>query len=237
MSRSAVLRALLAALCFCAIAASCGLPVSEVEAIAAEDHQELLNGTTTTTEPVPEPQDPETTTLTLYFIGPDSKLERVERDFTLPVVDDVLNALEAGPSPEEQALFEERGLLESRIPEGLSARSGGRNTDLGIQRVDVDPAGDLRVRLEAEPAVARLTVKQIVCTILELPVDEISGVEIFDGEEEALQLSDNDAEPITGPATIEDFDGCKTGTDELLEIEERLEEESSEEDPDADANG
>lgn len=237
MRRQNVPKVLLAFLAACLVAVGCGLPANDqVEAISVEGHEELLNGTTTTTEPEPEPEDPETATLTLFFIGPDSKLERVQRPFSAPVIDDVLAALEAGPIAEELVPFEERGILESRVPEGLSAKAGGRNPELGIQRIDVDPEAGFRVRLQDEPALSRLPVSQIVCTILNLPIEEVTGVAIYDGEEEPLQLSDNDAEPIIGPAKLEDFDGCKTGTDELLELEEQLEEAAEEEEAEQGSN-
>lgn len=219
MTRSTAPRTLLAALCAALLAVACGLPVSEqIEVVSPEGHEELLFGTTTTTEPVPEAADPETTPLDLFFIGPDNKLERVTRPFTSPKIIDVLAALENPPLPTEVELFEDLGVLESRVPEGLSATGGGQNLELGIQRVDVNPEAGLRAQLQENPEPARLIVAQLVCTILNLPLPNVSGVEIFDGQEEALQLSDTDAEPITGPARLEDFDGCKTGTEERLEL-------------------
>ena len=201
------------------LASACGIPVSgQVETIAPEGHEELLDGTTSTTEPVPEPEDTDVIGLQLYFIGPDDLLERVERPFAEPaIIDDLLVALEQGPTTEEAALFDELGILESRIPDGLAASSGPKDDDLQIQQINVDPAGELRVRLQDDPAAARLIVSQLVCTVLGLPL-EISGVQIFDGGEGPLQLSDNDAEPITGPATLDDFDGCRTGEDVRLEL-------------------
>jgi hypothetical protein len=219
MMHTPALRALLAVFCGALLAAGCGIPVSDqVEVISPEGHEELLFGTTTTTEPVPEAADPETTPLDLFFIGPDNKLERVTRPFTSPKIIDVLSALENPPLPTELELFEDLGVLESRVPEGLSATGGGQNLELGIQRIDVNPEVGLRERLQENPEPARLIVAQLVCTILNLPLPDVSGVEIFDGQEEALQLSDTDAEPITGPATLVDFDGCKTGTEERLEL-------------------
>ena len=219
MTISTTSRALIACLCVALLAVACGVPVSDqVELISAEGHEELLNGTTTTTEPIPEAADPETTPLDLFFIGADNKLERVTRPFTSPKIVDVLAALENPPLPSELELFEDIGVLESRVPEGLSAIGGGKDIERGIQRIDVNPEVGLRVQLQEEPASARLPIAQLVCTILNLPLPDISGVEIFDGEEEPLQLSDTDAEPITGPATLEDFDGCKTGAEERLDL-------------------
>ena len=89
------------------LASACGIPVSgQVEAIAPEGHEELLNGTTSTTEPIPEPEDTDVIGLQLYFIGPDDLLERVRRPFAEPaIIDDLLVALEQGPTTEEAALF------------------------------------------------------------------------------------------------------------------------------------
>lgn len=225
MSASSHLRHFVSALVLATVVAGCGIRVDDqVNLLSQDDHTELLIGTTSTTAPVADPADPGTTSVALFFIGgPDDKLERVERDFASPTTpNDVLAALELGPEQDEIDQFEEIGLLRTFIPAGLSATLGSKNEDFGVQQILVQPEGNLRLILEDQPPPGRLIVKQIVCTVLNLNLDNVSGVEIFDEGEEAIPLTDNDSEPIIGAATTNDFDNCITGTEErqaLLEEE------------------
>jgi hypothetical protein len=196
-----------------AIGAGCSLPVSgEVEVLAQDDHRELLNGTTSTTVLVAEPDEPNSTLVKLFFIGPDDKIEFIERSLPAGSVNnDVLNALENGPIDDEIAQFE---TLQTFIPLGLSAEFGPVDEERGSMQVIVDPAGELRERVDIEPESGRLAIKQLVCTVLNLNLGGVQGIEIYDGGEDPIPLSDDAAQPIIGPAQKEDFDNCTTGTEE-----------------------
>lgn len=202
--------------CLVMIAAACGFPVSDqVEYLAQDDYRELLDGTTSTIAPVAEPGESGSTPVSLYFVGPNNKLESVIRDFPVESTrNDVLSALEGGPLPSEIEQFEGPGILQTFVPGGLSAQFGALDDEFGAQRIIVDPAGELRQRVEEQVGDGRLIVSQIVCTVLRLNLAGVTGVEIYDGEE-AIPLSDNAAQPIIGPAQLEDFDDCVTGTQEL----------------------
>ncbi len=203
------------AVCCSTVALSCGIPVSgEVEVLAQEEHLELLDGTTSTTVPVADPGAPDSTPVKLFFVGADSKLEFVVRDFTDDAKrNDVLNALESGPTVQEIEQFEGPVILQTFVPLGLSARFDQLDEETGAQRIVVDPEAGLRQDVEEQAADGRLIVSQIVCTVLELELPGVEGVEIYDGEE-AIPLSDNAAQPIVGPAVAEDFGGCVTGAEE-----------------------
>lgn len=210
------MRFLAAAAAFALAATACGLPVNdEVEVLARDGHEELLDGTTTTIEAPPASEGAQMKIVMLYFIGADNKLEVVERAFTLPLTGpDVMTALAEGPTPLEAEPFAELGIVQTLIPEGLNADLGDRNEETGVQRVDVDPIAELRLQDDDN---RRLVVSQIVCTVLSLNQPDIFGVEIYDGEE-AIPLTDNDAQPIQGPAGIDDFDDCRTGADDRAEL-------------------
>lgn len=196
------------------IVSACGIPVNdEVEFLAQDDHLELLNGTTSTTAAVAEPDDPESFPTELFFVQ-DNKLEKVTRAFlTAPTGNDLLVALEAGPNQDEiDAFAEGPDDLQTLLPAGLGATFGELDRETGAQQILVNPEALLRQLVEEQPEGARLIVSQIVCTVLTLGFDSVAGVEIFDGDER-IPLSDNAAELIDGPAQIENFDNCITGTE------------------------
>lgn len=219
---------------FLMIAVGCGLPASDgVEVIPKEDHLELLQGTTSTTIAQADPEDEGVALIGLYFIGPDEKLERVIRTFPDgTTLDEVLAALEAGPLAEE---IEESGLetLQTQLPVGLSASFGVLDEDRQSQTVKVDPEGQLRVIVEEQPVLGRLIVTQIVCTALGLNFADEVGIEISDGGEEPIVLSDINAETLLRPAYRSDFDDCKTGEQERAEAEDA----EAEAEAEADAEG
>ncbi len=220
MSSSTGRRFVVVVLVLAGLASACGIPVSgEVQYLAQDDRQELLQGTTSTTLP-PATGGSTTIDIGLFFIGPDDKLERVIRQYPeAPKVNEVLADLEAGPLPAEIDQFEDLGTLQSLLPAGLSPVLGSRDEERGVQQVIVNPEAELRERLEEDLVTGRLIVSQIVCTILEVGLTNVTGVEIYDGEE-AIPLSDNAAQPIIGPAMLEDFDNCTTGTQERQLLEE-----------------
>lgn len=201
--------------------AGCGIPVSDgVEVIPPDDHLALLEGTTTTTIPEPDPTDDDVPLVGLYFIGPDDTLERVTRAFPIGTTrDQVLEALSDGPTADE---IQESGLetLQTQIPVGLNPRFGVQDEDRQSQTVVVDPEGQLRNIVTEQPVLGRLIVTQIVCTALALDLGDITGVVITDGAEEEIVLSDINAEPLLRPATRADFDDCKTGAQERAEAED-----------------
>lgn len=200
-----------------ATGAACGVPIDEeARVLDHEGHEEVLAGASTTTSTTVPEDDP--FVVTLYFVGQDDKLEVVERPYSEPpLINDVLANLEEGPTPDELDLFQETvGNLKTLIPPGLSAELNGRDEDRGVQFILVDPEAMLRQLLDDEPPIARVAVKQIVCTVLQLPTLEdlgIDGVEIYDGEE-LLPLTDDAAQPLAGPATLGAFSNCVTGTEE-----------------------
>lgn len=198
------------------LAAACGIPTEEtVEALPQTGHEELLDGTTSTTEEPPELVNEDVKIVSLYFIGIDSKLEVVERPLARPVTGSaLLGVLEAGPTTEERNAFAEVGILTTLLPSGLNGQFTESNPETGVQPVLVDPAAELRL---LDDDTRRIIVSQIVCTVLLLRQPGIFGVEIFDGEE-PIPLTDNNAEPIEGPAELEDFNGCQTGTEERAEL-------------------
>lgn len=227
--RFAPIVAVLLAMLFGIVGTGCGLPVSgEVEYLENDEHLELLNGTTSTTVLVAEPGEEDSTPVRLFFIGPDGKLEFVVRPLPAESVNnDVLTALESGPIEAEIAEFE---TLQTFIPAGLAAQFGTIDLERGSMPIIVDPEGGLRERLEGEPDEARLIISQLVCTVLSLNLGGVQGVEIYDGGEDALPLSDNAAQPIIGPAKREDFGNCVTGTDEREQQREEAENESDQAD-------
>ncbi|MGH1488244.1 MAG: hypothetical protein ACRBK7_02430 [Acidimicrobiales bacterium] len=220
-------RSVLPLLVAATIVAGCSLPVSDqVETLPASEHRELLDGTTSTTVLVAEPGESSSPPVKLFFIGPDDKLEAVVRPLPEDSVNnDVLRALEQGPIETEIAQFE---TLQTFVPDGLAAQFGTVDKDRGSMPLIVDPGVELRRRVEEEPDQGRLIISQLVCTVLSLNLNDVLGVEIFDGGEEAIPLSDNAAQPIIGPAQAEDFDSCITGTEERQEqLEEQAENQAS----------
>lgn len=207
------------------LGAGCGLPVSgEVEVLAADEHRELLDGTTSTTLLVAEPGESNSKRVKLFFIGPDDKLESVIRPFPEDAVNNnVLEALEDGPSEDELAGFE---TLQTFIPLGLAAQFDTVDEERGSMPIIVDPIGELRRRVEEEPDQGTLIVSQLVCTVLNLNLEGVRGVEIYDGGEDPIPLSDNAAERIIGPAQIDDFDDCITGTEEREQLTDEAQNES-----------
>ena len=201
-------------------ASACGIPVDEtqVETLDASGHPELLEGTTSTTL-LANPEDEENLDVRLFFIGPDNQLESVIR----PVADGtkinaVLGALEQGPLEEEKELF--AGDLTTALPSGLSPVLGTRQD--GNQPVIVNPEAGLREQIGEEGG--RLIVTQIVCTVLDAGKKRgIDSIEIFDGEDEPISLTDSTSQPIVGPATEANFDDCQTGAELELEAEEDAE--------------
>ncbi len=217
--------------------ASCGLPVSgEVETLPADEHRELLEGTTSTTLLVADPDESNSRRVKLFFVGPDDKLEFVIRSFPEGSVNNnVLEALELGPSEDEVAGFE---TLQTFIPVGLAAQFDILDEERGSMPIIVDPIGELRRRVEEDPEQGTLIISQLVCTVLNLNLTGVQGVEIYDGGEDPIPLSDNAVQPIIGPAQSEDFDNCITGTEEREQLAEEAQNESeaeAEEDTDAGA--
>ncbi|MGI9596636.1 MAG: hypothetical protein ACR2QK_10775 [Acidimicrobiales bacterium] len=218
---SAVFVATVIAATLSIVAAACGLPVNdEVDILAQDDHLELLQGTTSTTAPVAEPGEPGSVAVQLFFVGQDNKLESVIRELPDDAQrNDVLRALENGPTQDEIDLYEGPDPLQTFVPAGLSAQFGNLDEDRGAQRIIVDPAAELRQRLDESPDPNRLIVSQIVCTVLKLGLAGVSGVEIYDGDE-PIDLSNNAAQLIIGPAQLEDFDNCMTGAEERDKLAE-----------------
>lgn len=205
------------------VLAGCGIAVGEPEALNPDNRDDLLLGTTTSTTMVEDAS--ESVTHLLYFVGPDDKLETVERPYPdSPQITDVLRELEQGPRAEEQESFEEVGLLRSVVPVGLNTTllaETPADEAREVRVLRVQPEGELRQLLEAEPLQARLAVSQLICTFYSLTSDDEIGVEIHD-EEGPMELTDASSQPIAGPAVKADFGECRTGTQEL---EERVEEE------------
>lgn len=200
---------------------ACGIPVDEPpQALPTEDHQDLLEGTTTTTTSTVV--DSEMVTVRLYFVSQDDKLEWVERPYAgPPEINTVLADLEQPPLEEDQAPFEELGFLLTLVPVGLDAtllEQTPEDENRGVRIIQVNPIGELRPRLEGEPVQGRLIVKQLVCTFLNLGgLDDVVGVELHDDQGQ-IPLFDDASQPIEGAAGQSDFGDCKTGTDELNEL-------------------
>lgn len=218
--RRSIVRPLAVMLAALALAAGCGVPTDDgVQVLAKEDHTELLEGTTsTTTAPVPSDDDENVLRVGLYFTGPDDKLERIIRPFPEGTTrDQVLEALEEGPFAEEieAAGFE---TLQTQLPAGLSASFGVQEGE--SQTVKVDPEAQLRSILQEQPDRGRLIVTQIVCTALGLDLGEATGIEISDGGEDPIALTDINSVPLQRPANRADFNDCQTGEQERLEAEE-----------------
>ena len=205
------------------VGGACGIAVGEPEALNPDNRDDLLRGTSTSTTMLEDAS--EAVTQLLYFVGPDDKLETVERTYPdSPQITDVLRELEQGPRAEEQELFEEVGLLRSVVPVGLNTTllaETPADEAREVRVLRVEPAGELRLLLEAEPLQARLAVSQLVCTFFSLTSNDEVGVEIHD-DEGPIELTDVSSQPIAGPAVKADFDDCRTGSQEL---EERVEEE------------
>ena len=130
----------------------------------------------------------------------------------------MLEALETGPTTGE---IEESGLetLQTQLPVGLNARFGVQDLARESQIVEVDPEGQLRNIVEEQPVLGRLIVTQIVCTALGMNLGEITGIDITDGGEDPIAVSDINAVPLQRPANRSDFDDCRTGEQERAEAE------------------
>ena len=197
----------------------CSIQVDEgAQALSDEGHEEVLYGTSTSTSTT-VPDESQAFLADLYFVGgPDNKVEMIQRPYPADtIINDILADLERGPNADELDAFSEIGNLSTFLPAGLSPKLGGRDEERGVQLVLVDPVADLRQQLVEDPPSARLAVKQIVCTLLHLPSIEklgLTGVEITDGE--PIELTDDAAQPIVGPATLEDFGNCVTGSEERM---------------------
>ncbi len=202
-------------------AAACGIPEGEPQALPREGREDLLEGTTTTTTTIVGPSD--NVTHRLFFIGPDDKLETIERTYPANVrINTVLKDLEQPPQPEEQPTDEEVGLLRSLVPDGLDAtllEETPEDQERGVRMLQVAPVGGLRQLLDESPVQGRLVVSQVVCTFLRVSPEGTVGVEIRD-DEGIIPLTDDAAQPINGPADEDDFGGCQTGTEEREELVE-----------------
>ncbi len=203
---------------------ACGIQTdAPPEALDTTDHQELLNGTTSTTQP---PIEEDTSIRNLYFVNGNLELEAVQRPYPRGTpIDDILLDLEAGPTEEEKQGFESglQSLLAGHAPnlqDETDADAEGQ-----VRRVLVDPEAGLRELIVDEPPTGRLIVKQIICTLTELLDDEVLGVWIIDGGSEPVELTDDAGEIINRAARPEDFSNCITGT--ALVAEAELEPESS----------
>lgn len=207
--------------CFTVLLSSCAVSTNEgVQALPTENREDLINGTTRTTT-VPEPEEDETPVpVDLYFVS-NEQLERVTRDFAPGSrVGNVLDALVQGPLPEEVA---DIPTLNTRITEALGPSADGKADETGTQTIIVRSEADLRSTIEQEAGNARLIVSQIVCTVVN-EIDRISGVRIVDETGEAIEVSSESGELISGPARASHFNDCKTGRDILDEqIEEQTE--------------
>lgn len=212
------------------VAGACAIPAGEPQALPHDEHEDLLVGTSTTTAPPAN----EEVDIMLYFISSDGdKLESVIRPYEAnPKVNRVLKDLESPPRDEEQDQFQDRGLvLRTEVYVDLNAtlQTSADEDGQSYRTIRVDAEAGLREQLRDEPAQARLAVSQLVCTVLPLLDEDVSGVQLIDDQGE-IKLTDAATQPIDGPATIEHFGDCKTGTEQLSE---QLETETSEESTDS----
>lgn len=215
------------------VAAACGISATEPQAMPQEGHEDLLLGTSTTSTTTP----PDGDRIRLFFIGEADKLESVLRTYEeRPPVKTVLADLEENPRDEEQT-FGDFGPIQTFVPLGLEATLMSRDavdTAPGIRVISVDPEADLRGRVETDTRVARLIVRQLVCTFLHLTLvddgdgdsEDVTGVEIFDNLG-PIPLTDDDGQLLNRPAVLEDFGNCKTGTEEREELLDEAEETTS----------
>lgn len=204
--------------------AACGIPVGEPEALSQEGWEDVLEGTTTTVSTVVV-DDEDSVEIDLFFVGED-RLERVTRIYQdSPQINDVLLELEEAPREDEQEAFPGDILLRTLVPVGLNATlltETPADEARGIRVLTVNPEAGLRELLDTDPLRARLIVSQLVCTFLNLPSSDSVGVEIQD-DLDTLDLTDNDSQVIDGPATVDDFGSCRTGTEELEDLVEEAE--------------
>lgn len=198
-------------------ATGCAISVDErPQALEQDGWEEVLAGTSPTgsTLPADAPED-ETVTIRLFFIGLDNKPESVSRAFPPdPGVNDILAGLADGPTDEEQAAFADQ--LQTRIPTPLNPRFGERDADGETVSIVVDPEADFRNLVEQEPEQARLVATQIVCTVLNLNLEEdVSGL-IIEDDQGPIPVLDANGTRLDGAARLDDYNGCITGAEERL---------------------
>lgn len=205
--------------------AACGIPpTDDVEILDASEYQDLLEGTTSTVQVVADPEEEDPFGVRLFWIGPDNRLESVVRDLPQdpPLINEVLAVLELGPQPVDQEAFGDLGPLQTLLPPDLMPRVISQ-PDATKHVIQVNPEAELRSLSANDPERFRLIVTQIVCTVMPISKDPITGIEFVDAEPEPISLTDFAGQTITGPANEGDFDDCRTGADERAEAEERQE--------------
>ncbi len=200
------------------VLSACSIPTDEaVQPLPTEGRQDLINGTTTSSI-APDIPEENVKDVRLYFVGSTDQLERVVRAFPSEVkVPDILAALVQGPTSDEVNLT-------SRITSNLAPTSAGYDEETETQTIKVSSEANLRQTVEQEPAIARLIVSQIVCTVVNLR-ENISGVRLIDETDEPIEVNDDLGQLITGSARASHFNDCKTGQDIL---EEQIEFEQNE---------
>lgn len=197
------------------VMAACGLPVDgEADALDTDDYGDLIEGTDNEDEQVLDAED--TRTIDLFFVTPESRLIRVEREVANATVNQALTALTNGPLAEEIELY---GPMETALTSDLALQ--GRPRDEGTQILSVDVAEDLDELAQSRPDRARLLVSQTVCTITNMAFDPpFTGIRFFDPQGEVLGLLDSNSQSIEGPARPADFNDCMTAEDLAAEAEE-----------------
>lgn len=206
------------------VVAACGLPVDgEADALDTDDYGDLIEGTDSEDEQVLDAED--TRTIDLFFVTPESRLVRVEREVANATVNQALTALTNGPLAEE---IEQDGPMETALTSDLALQ--GRPRDEGTQILSVDVAEDLDELAQSRPDRARLLVSQTVCTITNMAFDPpYTGIRFFDPQGEVLGLLDSNSQSIEGPARPADFNDCMTAEDLAAEADATGEEVDGEE--------
>lgn len=180
------------------LTAGCGVPTQESAQVINDAppalFEDLPEPTVTTTPQNPGPG----IILRLYWHTETGVLVRFERPLSeQPVPDEVLVNLAQGPTEEEQA----------RDPSTLVQRRFV--ADPPPQFLGVNGEGTARLRVAdgiRETDNLRLAAAQIVCTTLQFTLIDSVILEDSQGD---IPLTDNDANPIEGPAMASDFGDCE----------------------------
>ena len=187
--------------------ASCGIPTQDSAQVIDDAPPALF-------EDLPEPTV--TTALNqapgiilrLYWHTETGVLVRFERPLAeQPVPDEALLGLAQGPSEEEQA----------RDPSTVVQRRFVADPPPQFQGVSAEGTARLRVAdgiREADDL--RLASAQIVCTALQFLLIDSVVLEDSLGD---ISLTDNDANPIEGPATAAHFGNCESPPITVIEPE------------------
>jgi hypothetical protein len=203
------------------VVVACSIPVGgEASPLDPDENAAVVygSGTTTTTEP------PEETAinLRLFFIDGNNKLESVIRPLDEPTIGEVLDALQDGPTNEEQTEFEPSGGLRNALPAGLDPQNQPRPEGSSVLAINVSDEAGLRAIGNEDPEQAEFIYSQIVCTLTGLNLrsgDSITGVEFYDSQGQ-IQIVDANRTPIEGPARASDFNECLTASAEAEAGEE-----------------